>query len=79
MDHGEHVHRRMGPTLFESVHELATIVELQEMQVPARRQVDMPISNHDLGIGFRADIIVKDCLLLEFKTVDDFNAIHLDK
>lgn len=31
----------------------------------------------DLGIGFRADIIVADCLLLELKTVDEFAPIHL--
>ena len=50
------------PGLFESVYELATMVELQEMQVPARRQVDIPVRyrDHDLGTGFRADIIVKD-------------------
>ena len=73
------VHRRLGAGLFESVYELATMVELQEMQIPARRQVDIPVKyrDRDLGIGFRADIIVKDCLLLEFKTVDDFNAVHL--
>jgi GxxExxY protein len=73
------VHRRVGPGLFESVYELATMVELQEMQIPARRQVDISVKyrDRDLGIGLRADIIVKDCLLLEFKTVDDFNAVHL--
>ena len=38
------------------------MVELQEIQLPVRRQVDIHVRyrDHDLGIGFRADIIVKD-------------------
>ena len=73
------VHRQLGPGLFESVYELATMLELEELRIPAQRQVEIPVRyrDRDLGIGFRADIIVKDCLLLEFKTVDDFNAVHL--
>ena len=73
------VHRRLGPGLFESVYELATMIELQEMQIPARRQVDIPVRYRDSRSRHRvrADIIVKDCLLLEFKTVDDFHAVHL--
>jgi GxxExxY protein len=55
------------------------MVELQEMQIPARRQVDILVKyrDRDLGIGFRADFIVKDCRLLEFKAVDDFSAVHV--
>ncbi|PYV42037.1 MAG: GxxExxY protein [Acidobacteria bacterium] len=73
------VHRRLGPGLFESVYELATMVELEEMTIPARRQVEIPVlyRGRDLGIGFRADIIVANCLLLEFKTIDEFSPVHL--
>ena len=55
------------------------MLELEELQMSARREVEIPLRyrDRDLGIGFRADIIVKDCLLLEFKTVDDFDAVHL--
>src|SRR5438093_10770102 len=73
------VHRRLGPGLFESVYELATLVELEEMATPARRQVEIPVlyRGRNLGIGFRADIIVADCLLLEFKAIDEFNPVRL--
>lgn len=55
------------------------MLELEELRIPDRPQAEIPVRyrDRDLGIGFRADIIVKDCLLLEFKTVDDFNAVHL--
>ncbi len=73
------VHRTLGPGLFESVYELATMIELEQAQIPAKRQVEIPVfyRGRDLGIGFRADIIVADCLLLELKTVDEFAPIHL--
>ena len=73
------VHRRLGPGLFESVYEFATMVELEDMQVSAWRQVEIPVKyrGQDLGIGFRADIIADDRLLLEFKTVEEFSPVHL--
>jgi GxxExxY protein len=73
------VHRELGPGLLESIYELALMMELGQAGIPARKQVGVPIiyRGHDLGIGFRADIIVEDCLLLELKAVDELNDIHL--
>ena len=72
------VHRQLGPGLMESVYELALMLELEVMNIPARRQVEVPVvyRGQHLGIGFRADIIVADCLLLELKAVEDLNAAH---
>lgn len=55
------------------------MMELAEMKIPAQRQVEIPAlyRGRDLGIGFRADIIVADCLLLELKSVDAFTSLHL--
>ena len=73
------VHRTLGPGLFESVYESATMVELAEMNIPAKRQVEIPVQyrGKDLGIGFRADIVVSQCLLLELKTIEEFSPIHV--
>jgi GxxExxY protein len=73
------VHRQLGPGLLESAYELALLVELKNMGLIARRQVEIPIKyrGHNLGTGFRADIIIEDQLLLELKSVDDFASIHL--
>jgi GxxExxY protein len=63
------VHRSLGPGLCESVYESATMIELAEINIPAKRQVEIPVRyrGKDLGIGFRADIVVSECLLLELR------------
>lgn len=73
------VHRELGPGLLESVYESALMVELADLGIAATRQVEIPVSyrGHDRGIGFRADIVVADSLLLEIKAIEDFNAAHL--
>lgn len=73
------VHRHLGPGLLESVYEQALMIELSEAGISAKRQVDIPVQyrGHDLGIGFRADIILADTLLLELKSVDEINSVHL--
>lgn len=73
------VHRELGPGLLESVYEMALMMELADLGIEAKRQVEIQVNyrGRDLGIGFRADIIVADCLLLEIKAIEDFNATHL--
>ena len=73
------VHKELGPGLLESAYELALMHEFFELGIEALRQVEVPVKyrEQELGIGFRADIVVSDCLLLELKSVDDFTAIHL--
>jgi GxxExxY protein len=73
------VHRTFGPGLLESVYERALIVELDAMGIYSRRQVDVPVSyrGQELGLGFKADVVVENKLLLELKCVDDFSSVHL--
>ena len=73
------VHRHLGPGLLESVYEQALAYELSGRNVGVSRQVDVPVfyKGQDLGMGFRADMIVGDCLLLELKSVDSLSSVHL--
>ncbi len=73
------VHRHLGPGLLESVYELALMIEFAEARIPAERQVGVPVlyRGHDLGVGFRADIIVASCLLLELKSTDLIAPAHI--
>ena len=73
------VHRHLGPGLLESIYEEALAFELSQRGVSFLRQVEVPVvyRGHDLGTGFRADMIVEDSLLLELKSVDAFSAVHL--
>ena len=78
LDAATAVHRQLGPGLLESVYELALMLELEAMGIPAQKQVEVPVfyRGQQLGVGFRADIIVDDCLLLELKSVEALNAVH---
>ena len=73
------VHRELGPGLLESVYEQAMMWELANQGIAARNQVDVPTSykGNDLGLAFRADIIVEDSLILELKACSKLEPIHL--
>lgn len=73
------VHRVLGPGLFESIYEQALVIELEEEGLSISRQVEIPVKyrGQDLGIGFRADIIVNNRLLLELKAVESLNDKHV--
>jgi GxxExxY protein len=73
------VHRELGPGLFESVYESALAIELEEMGIKFDRQMEVPAyyKGHNLGLGFRADIIVENCLVLELKVVKEIKDVHL--
>ncbi|HET6384295.1 MAG TPA: GxxExxY protein [Armatimonadota bacterium] len=78
LDAATAVHRAFGPGLLESVYELALMMELTEMGIAACRQVEVPVSygGEPLGVGFRADIIAADSLLLELKAIAEVTAVH---
>ncbi|HEV8132416.1 MAG TPA: GxxExxY protein [Acidobacteriota bacterium] len=63
------IHKHLGPGLLESVYEKALVIELASFSIPTCSQVPISVEyrGHDLGLGFRADIIVADSLLLELK------------
>lgn len=73
------VHTTIGPGLLESVYEAAILVELEERRIPAKSQVPIPVTyrGRDLGLAFRADLIVRNQLLVELKAVDHLTDVHL--
>ena len=73
------VHRELGPGLLESVYEQALAFELASLGIVFERQVDVPAryKGQDLGLGFRADMVVEGKLLIELKAVDGFASSHL--
>ena len=73
------VHRHLGPGLLESVYEQALMLELAERGIRARNQVEVPVSykGRHLGLGFRADVVVEDSLVLELKACSALESIHM--
>ena len=72
------VHRALGPGLLESVYEHCLAHELQERGVDVQRQVTMPVAYRGthLDAGFRVDLVVGDCVLVEIKAVERLLPVH---
>ena len=72
------VHETLGPGLLESVYEAALAYELASADLPLRRQHPIPVRYNDvlLATGFRADILVDGCVLVEIKSVHQFAPVH---
>lgn len=73
-----HLHKRYGPGLFESVYEEILCFELQHAKFTYLRQHPIPVVHHSIKmeLGFRADLIIEDCVLLELKSVEKLADVH---
>ncbi|MBI4871535.1 MAG: GxxExxY protein [Candidatus Riflebacteria bacterium] len=72
------VHKTRGPGLLESVYELCLEHELLRREVPAEHQVTLPVVYRDLRVenGFRIDMVVAKCVVVELKAVESLQPIH---
>jgi GxxExxY protein len=72
------VHSELGPGLLESMYEASLEMELHDSGLSVRRQVEVPViyKGKELGIGFRADMIVEEMVVLELKSVENLLQIH---
>jgi GxxExxY protein len=73
-----HIHRTLGPRLFESVYEEVLAYELTKRGLDIQRQVEVPVQWDDilLGTGFRADIVVESKIIVELKSVERVLPVH---
>lgn len=71
------VHSALGPGLLESVYETCTAFELTESGLSAPTQVALPVVYRDIKMdaGLRPDMIVNDCVIVEFKSVETMNPV----
>ena len=72
------VHRILGPGLLESVYEAALSYELEKSGLYIRNQLGIPMMYKEIKFefGFRLDILVKDLVILEVKSVELLHDIH---
>jgi iron complex transport system substrate-binding protein len=72
------VHSALGPVLLETVYEVVLERELAKRGLRVRRQVPVPIHYENLVFdeGFRADLIVEECVLVELKSVETLAPVH---
>ena len=72
------VHKTLGPGLFESVYEEVISFELSQRQLSYERQKGIPVIYGDIkmDIGFRADLIIENKLILEIKSIEKVADVH---
>lgn len=72
------VHNELGPGLLENVYEACLSHELKLRGVNHLLQVPVPVDYKGirLEIGYRADVIVEQKLLIEIKAVDQLLPVH---
>ena len=73
------VHRALGPGLLESAYEECLCRELGLLGLRFERQVALPVSYKGaaLDCGYRLDLIVENVIILELKSVDRLEGIHV--
>ena len=72
------VHRQTGPGLLESVYAACMGFELEQAGIPVLRQFGIPVfyKGMQLPLGFRADLVVAETVILEIKAVPALLPAH---
>lgn len=78
VDAAFHIHKALGPGLLESVYEAVLARELEKRGLSVVRQQPVPIVFGGLRFdeGFRADLIVKEKVIIELKSVEQIAPVH---
>ena len=73
------VHKSLGPGLLESAYEECLYFELMKYDLIVQKQKPLPLVYEEvkLEIGYRVDLIIENKVILEIKSVDALNDIHL--
>lgn len=72
------IHKQLGPGLLESVYEEILFYELTKECLSCKRQVGIPVVYEEIKmeLGFRADIIVENKVIIELKSVETILDVH---
>ena len=73
-----YIHKTLGPGLFESVYEEILFRELLDKGLEVQRQHPTPVfwRGEKLDLGFIADLIVEDKVIIEIKSVERLAPVH---
>ncbi|PLX15081.1 MAG: GxxExxY protein [Salinivirgaceae bacterium] len=73
------VHKNLGPGLLESAYEECLLYEIQKNGQYVTKQQALPLIYEDikLDIGYRVDLLVENKLIIEIKSVEAINDVHL--
>jgi GxxExxY protein len=73
------IHRNLGPGLLESAYKECMMYQLSEIGLNVFKEKPMPLIYKDVKMdcGYRLDLLVENKLVVEVKSVEALNDIHL--
>jgi len=72
------IHTSLGPGLLESVYLEILLYELKKAGLSCEKEVGIPVHYDEikLDLGFRADLIVENLVIIELKAVEKVMPVH---
>ena len=72
------IHTTLGPGLLESVYLEILLYELKKLGLKCEKEVGMPVHYEDvkLDLGFWADLIVENLVIIELKAIEKVLPVH---
>jgi GxxExxY protein len=79
VDAAYRVHSALGPGLMETVYEVALEHDLKKRGCHVKRQEPVRVEYDGIKFeeGFRADLIVNDCVIVELKSIETLAPVHM--
>lgn len=73
------VHKALGPGLLESAYQECLFYLLQKEGLKIEKEKAMPLAFHEvkLDCGYRIDLLVENKVVIELKSVEAINDVHL--
>lgn len=73
------VHSALGPGLLESAYKESIFYKMQKEGIKIEKEKPMPLIFEEVKLkcGYRIDLLVENRLVIEVKSVDTLNDIHL--
>jgi GxxExxY protein len=72
------IHKQYGPGLFESVYEEIFCYEWNKTGIPFVRQFAVSLVHESIKLDavFRADVIIDNKVIIEFKSIEVLSQVH---
>lgn len=73
------VHRDLGPGLLENTYKECLFHKIQKAGLEVRKEVALPVCYEGVKLecGYRLDLLVANKLVVEIKSVEALNDVHL--
>jgi len=79
LDAAFRVHTELGPGLLESAYEECLHYEIKSIGLKIEKQKTLPLVYKEIKLdaGYRIDLLVENCVVVELKSVEALTDVHL--